>query len=134
MNQVIDFDNPRECVLIHNHLRSLKGLHRVEVVKHRPRRSDRANRFYWPACVVPLSEWMSEEYGEKFDPDDAHEMFKRCFLTRTFTGKHGRKMTVVGSSAKLNDLEFSEYVDKCIHLLASYCGIIVSPSPASQRS
>ena len=126
MNHVIDFDNPAESRLMLDHLRSLRGKHRVEVVRYRPRRTDRQNAAYWPCIVIPLSEWMTQEYGERFDPDDAHDLLKRTFLTRKVTHpKTGKVMSIVGSSAALDTAQFTEYLEKCCRLLAEYCGITV---------
>ncbi len=126
MNNVIDFDNPAESRLLLDHLRSLRGKQRVEVVKYRPRRSDRQNRMYWPSVVMPFAEWLSENYGEKFDDEEAHFVLKKTFLTkRVRNPKTGKVLEVVGSSAALDTAAFSEYYDKCCHLLAEHCGITV---------
>ncbi len=126
MQEVIDFNNPTQTRLIHDYLRALKGPHRVEVKRYRPRRSDRSNRYYWVAIVHPFAEWMSEQYGEHFDDDDAHQLLKRTHLTRRIKHpKTGKVVEVIGSSAALDTAAFTEYVDKCVKLLADYCGITV---------
>jgi len=69
---------------------------------------------------------MTQEYGERFDPDDAHDLLKRTFLTRKVTHpKTGKVMSIVGSSAALDTAQFTEYLEKCCRLLAEYCGITV---------
>lgn len=127
MTNVIDFDNPTEVRLIHDYLRALKGKQRVEVKRYRPRRSDRANAFYFVAIVHPFSEWMSEQYGETFDEEDAHYLLKRTFLTRRVRHPStGKVVEVVGSSAALDTAAFGEYVMKCSQLLLEHCGIVVA--------
>ena len=65
-----------------------------------------------------------------FDADAAHEFLKAQFLASTLeienvnTGKREKKR-YVRSSAKLNTMEFNEYLDKVAQFLAEWCGIIV---------
>lgn len=126
MQEIIDFDNPTQSRLIHDYLRALHGPHRVEVVKYRRRRSDAQNRGYWVAVVHPFAEWMSEQYGEHFDEEDAHLLLKRTFLTKKIRHpKTGKVVEKIGSSAELDTAQFTEYLEKCMKLLAEYCGITV---------
>jgi hypothetical protein len=131
MQEIIDFDDPGQSRMIFTYMRSLHGAHRIEVKKYRPRRSDRANRFYWVAIVWPFAEWLSETYGEKVTEDDAHYLLKKTFLTRKMKSeKTGRTVELVGSSAALDTEAFGEYVEKCIRLLAEYCDITVQTPEA----
>lgn len=126
MEEQIDFDNPTQCRLIHDYMRTLKGKHRVKIVRDRPRRSDRQNRFYWPAIVHPFAEWLSEQYGETFTDEDAHYVLKKTFLSRKVRNQQtGKVLDLIGSSAALSDADFSAYLEKCIHLLAEHCDIVV---------
>ncbi len=126
MQQVIDFDNPTESRLILDHIRSLKGRHRVEVVRYHPRRTDRQNNLYWPSVVMPFAEWLSEQYGEKFEDEDAHYLLKKTFLSRRVRHPQtGKVVEVIGSTTQLDTAQFTEYYDKCSRLLAEYCGIEV---------
>ena len=126
MEERIDFNNPTQRRLILDYLRTLKGRHRVEVVKDRPRRSDRANRFYFVAIVHPFAEWLGEQYGETFTDEDAHYVLKKTFLSRKVRNPQtGKVLDLIGSSAALSNADFTDYVDKCIHLLAEHCLIVV---------
>ncbi len=126
MTEIVDFNNPTQTRLIHDYLRALKGPHRVEVKRYRPRRTDRQNRAYWPAVCFPFAEWLTEQYGEKFDEEDAHYLLKKKFLTRRVRHpKNGKVIEVIGSTTALDTAAFSEYFEKCVHLLAEHCGINV---------
>jgi hypothetical protein len=127
---LIDFSDPKRKAQVIARLSVLKGMYRMSVVKHRPRRSDRQNRFMWGCFVQPFATWLTETQGETYTADDAHEVFKSMFLGRDVCDpKTGE---VIGQSVRstttLSTTEFNEYLDHCAEFLARMCGIVV-PEP-----
>lgn len=123
---IVNLDDAVSRAKLINSIRLLHGQHRVEIIKHYPRRTDRQNRYYWPCFVTPFSDWLSDQ-GD--DPEAAHEILKRRFLTKHITNKDtGESVEWVGSTTKLTTVEFNEYLDKCAQFLAEFCGIEV-PEP-----
>lgn len=118
-------------------IRSIDGVHRVEIVRWRPRRTDRQNRFYWPAFVQPFAEWIAERAGESPDEDAAHRVFKTTFLRVTQTNKHGEVMFLPSgdpmkrtrSTTELETEEFNIYLDQCGQLLVDLGVLKKMPDP-----
>lgn len=133
--QIINFSNAAEKA---NHIafvRVLIGVHRVEIVRHRPRRSDRQNRWYHPCFVAVFGDYLR---GQGFSVgDDAHEitddevhmMFRMKFLTQSvFGARDGLHLgDFPRSTTELSTVEFNEYLDKIAAWLATF-GIVV-PEP-----
>jgi hypothetical protein len=114
--------------LIRSILMSGKGAIRIEIMEHRPRRTDRQNRYYWPCFVQPFAEFLNEQ-GEQIDDEAAHELIKAKFLRKSIINKKtGEIMEYVGSTTKLNTREFNEFLDQVAYWLADMFGIIV-PEP-----
>jgi len=130
---VVNLSNPREKRMLLETIRGLEGPHRVEVVKYRPRRTDRQNRYYWPCFVQPLAEFLREQ-GECYTDQQAHELLKAKFLRQDvhhpLTGRCVGE--TVRSTTDLNTSEFNEYLDQCAFWLADMFGIVV-PEPDVYR-
>lgn len=108
----------------------LRGLHRVCIVKHRPRRSDRQLRYYFPCFCEPFANWITEEWGEPCSKLDAHEWFKLTFnAVERRDPVTGKVIRIPQSTAKLTTVQFNQYLDNIANFLASYCGIVV-PEPS----
>lgn len=130
IENIVNFDDPRERGNLMVMLSQCKGEHRVTIVRHRKRRSDAQNAYYW-AVVVPLfAEYVRTEWGEEsVSNDEAHAILRDRFLSRDLVNPvTGECVTIPGSSAKLNTVQFNEYLEKCIAFLAS-CQIRV-PEPS----
>ena len=120
----IDFNEQKDRRFLFAALKKLRGMHRVNIVKNRPRRTDRQNARYWPALVVPFSRFL-EEQGEQVTPQQAHELLKRRFLAKTWMDpKTGEALDYTESTTKLDTAEFNEYTEKVENWLADF-GIIV---------
>jgi len=121
----INFDEFRERQMLIDSLRGLRGMHRVTIVKHRPRRTDAQNRFYWPCYVKPFADWLQEQ-DEDANEETAHEILKSRFLQKTILNEStGEVLAYVGSTSKLSVEEFGEYLEKCAKFLAEWAGIVV---------
>ena len=125
---VVDFDNEAERNLLWSKLRSLRGKHRITVKQYRRKRSDRQNRFYWPAFVHPFGQFLRDQ-GELIDDDMAHEMLKLKFLGIVVQDAKAGKLECARSTTTLTTAEFNEYLDRCSHFLNTMFGI-VTPEPA----
>ena len=120
----IDFNKESDRTFLYASLRKLRGIYRVNIVKHRPRRTDRQNSRYWPAIVVPFARFLREQ-GEQVTDQQAHELLKRKFLFRTWMDpKTGEALDYTESTTKLDTAEFNEYTETCENWLADF-GIIV---------
>lgn len=128
MKAVVDCDNAALRARLGAYVERLRGRQRIEIVRYRPRRSDRQNAYYWPCIVEPFAQWLSEHWGENFTADDAHAILKGRLLVREFVDPAtGELFSRVGSTADLTTLEFSQYVDRAKQLLLEYCEIAVPP-------
>lgn len=124
MQQIIDLTSHREKNILLQMIRNLQGMYRVEIVKHRKRRSDRQNRFYWPMIVVPFADYLRGQ-GHDFTDEMAHEVLKKMFLESTIIDKEtGEAFTYVRSTTELSTVEFNDYLDRCAQVLAEH-GVIV---------
>lgn len=129
---VIDPTNERDIARIVGVLRGIKGCVRVEACAYRPRRSDRQNAWYW-GCIMPIAaRALTDSQGETFDSETAHEFFKSLFLARPVVNREtGELITnIVGSSAVLDTVRFTDYVEQVRQWLAEYLGVEV-PDPAA---
>lgn len=130
---ILDMSSAAEKRPLLDMIRQLSGLHRVEIVRYRERRTDRQNRFYWPAIVQPFADFLREQ-GEQYTDEMAHELLKFKFLRQTIpdlaTGE------VIGervrSTTELTVQEFAEYVDQCVAYLAETFGITVAMPDRSE--
>jgi hypothetical protein len=126
---IVDFDDGRAKAAMLNQIRGLRGKHRVEITKHRPRRSDRQNRYYWPCFVSPFGQYMREQ-GEHVTDLQCHEILKNMFLRETATNwQTGDAFDFTRSTADLNTHDFNAYLDACAAWLSETLGIIV-PEPS----
>lgn len=129
---IINMDEPRERAMIIDKVRNLSGgMFRFMIGKYRKRRTDRQNRFYWPAFVAPFADFM-RSHGHAISDDDAHEILKYQFLRRSIIDRSGELMEYTRSTTSLDTQEFNQYLDQCAAFLANYAGIIV-PEPDVYR-
>ena len=128
MERIVNMSNQRDAFVFLNELKRLKGPYRFEVVQHRPRRSDRQNRYYWPCFVQPFATFLRDQ-GEFCTDDEAHEVLKYRFLRKSKMNKVTAEVVdFVPSTTSLNTTEFNEYLDRVAAWLADTFGIIV-PEP-----
>lgn len=94
----------------------------LEIYERKYLRTLPQNSYYWN-CVVRL---LAETFG--WDDDTMHDFLKGKFLSK-FVNWKGKEIRVVGSTARLNTAEFSEYVEKC-KVWATSEGVII---PEAER-
>jgi hypothetical protein len=82
----------------------------VRIQKAHATRKSQANRLYWAGFVRPISEYTG------YEPHEVHEFLKRKFLPshhlmiQNKAGEVVEETDLPPSSAKLNELEFSDYL------------------------
>lgn len=129
MEQIVNMSDPKSKNFLLSHMRELDGTWRVELVRHRPRRSDRQNRWYWPCFVASFGDWLRAQ-GDDYTDQEAHEFLRGKFLRRTVVNNETGEIIgdTVTSTASLTTAEFNEYLDKCAAWLAEFTGAVI-PEP-----
>lgn len=98
------------------------GLVKVSV-ESANKRSTQVNRYYWGCMLVEaLKGFRDLGYDEIQTTSDVHEIFKAMFLRKHFENKDGLVVEYVGSTAKLTNLEFIEYMEK----IGRFCSLNLS--------
>ena len=126
---IVDMSSDREKRLIVDKVRTLQGVWRIAFTRHRPRRTDRQNRYYWPCFVQPFAEFLREQ-GEEMTDDGAHMLMRAKFLHQTVKDRRTGKMigATIRSTTELTTVEFNDYLDRCAHWLLDMFRIEV-PDP-----
>jgi hypothetical protein len=135
---IVNFARQAERELLWSKLRMLVGTWRLELTQYRPRRTDRQNRYYWPAFVAPFGNFLRgcdlEVAGSLITDLKAHEILKFKFLRETafhpLTGELIGDLT--RSSTGLSIPEFNDYLDRCGAYLLTEFDIEV-PQPRVYR-
>ena len=128
---IIDFDDEKERAMLYSKMRGLRGKNRITIAKYRRRRTDRQNRFYWPAFVEPFAQFLRDQ-GEPITNEMAHEMLKLKFLRVVVPDAKAGDLECSRSTTTLTTDEFNEYLDRCSQWLNEMFGI-VTPEPAIYR-
>lgn len=92
----------------------------ITIRKHKSKRSNEQNRFYWKIVVGILA----DEFG--YEPDEMHCVLREKFL-RIHDDKHP-DFVIAKSTTKLSTVEFIEYIEK-IQRWASIEYQIYIPNP-----
>lgn len=101
-------------------VQSLEGKEiKISLKRYRRKNTDAQRGYYW---AVVLEEF-AEHVGE--NKNDLHESLKRHFLSK-HPEEHPGPLVFVGSTADLDTLQFSEYLENVIRLAAEY-GCPISP-------
>ena len=82
---------------------------RVQITIGSPKRSNKANSFYWAAVITPI--WAAGlEAGMTHDSDFWHEHFKKRYLKKRTVEVYGKPVVLDGSTAELDSTTFSDYI------------------------
>lgn len=111
-------------------INKLTGLYEVTLKPRRRTRSLNQNSYYFAAFVNPFREWLSENWGETFDMDQAHTQLKIAVMgmQSKVNEETGEEIELIPSTRFKDTWEFSEYLEKAAEFLARTCGIVVLPS------
>ena len=88
----------------------------VEVRKRRSKRSDKQNRYWWGVLVATLAQHTG------YTADEMHEALKAKFIAREDVTLG---LMRIGSTAKLNTVDFAELVDKVVLWAAEDLGVVI---------
>ena len=111
--------------------RTFKTGSHVEIVirKHRAKRSDEQNRYYWGVEIAILS----NHFG--YDPEEMHEEMKLMF--NPIPSKIDPSRTIGGSTTKMSTVEFfsdeQSYVERIARWAASEHGIYIPPPEKAEK-
>lgn len=133
---IVNFDNQHAKNLLLDAIRMLSGEYRVEIVRHRPRRTDLQNKYFWPVHCGLMADWLSEQTGEQATKDQAHDVFCDALLRVPMVNEHGemiagpdgRPVMRTRGTSELDIAEFNQFLDGCADLLKRLCNIDV-PEP-----
>ena len=122
LSTIVNFADQQQKQRILRQLGVLTDPHRIELKPYRPRRSNRANAFYWAAIVTAFIEYNAEQ-GVVMDPEQAHDLIvRRCLGEQTVINQ--RTGEVIGATRRptkeLSSDEFSEFVERAIAWLAEF--------------
>lgn len=126
MELVTDLNNAAEKQTLLALIRNLTGVHRVEIVKYRKRRSDAQNRYYWPAIIAPFGDYLRGQ-GSGITDEGCHEMLKWKFLRQTIVDPGTGEVVgeVTQSTTALSVEEFGDYLEKVSVYLDETFGVRV---------
>ncbi len=105
----------------------LKGLWELHLKPRKLTRSLNQNAYWWQAVVTPFHRWLNDEWGERVEMEQAHEMLKQKILGIKFVEIDGQALAVPRSSRTLDTEEFAKLIDGAAAWLAKFCGIVVVP-------
>jgi hypothetical protein len=120
LKAIINFKDPSQKRRLLSQLGALTDPHAVELKPYSPRRSNRANSFYWAAVVVALVQFF-EEQGQMVSAEYAHDLLVRRNLgEREVMAPDGAVEKLRLETHTLSRDEFSAYVERCIAWLAEW--------------
>lgn len=121
---LVDFDKETHKRSFYNTLKNLKGLHNVQIKRHREKRSNKENNYYWGVIVKTLS----DEFG--YFPEEMHQVLKRLFLTYEKPNKvTGELEFFSASTTSLTTEKAEEYYENIrIWALREYSILIPLPN------
>ncbi len=105
--------------------RTFKTGSHIEIIirKHREKRTDEQNRYYWGVCVAILA----DHFG--YEPEELHEEMKLMF--NPIQSKIDPSRTIGGSTTKMSTIEFfsdqDSYVERICRWAAESHGVFIPP-------
>ena len=126
-NIILDFDAPGVKQTVASHVWSLKGNHRITIVKERKRRSDGQNRYFHGVVLQYFTAWCNEQ-GNDWTEDECKGELKRRFLSKTWTDeKTGEIFETTRKTSDLDTKEFMEFIDNVVFWMANSYGVKIPP-------
>ena len=106
------------------------GAYAVTVKRHRKQRSNPQNDYLWGVVYpVVLRGFIDMGWDELTDTDQIHELCKAKFLTTEAVNKHtGEIVSFPLSTARMDTLQFSTYVDRIADFVREHLNTII-PAP-----
>lgn len=111
---------------------TLHGLWEVSLTPRKKTRSLQANAYYWAAYIPAWLEWLREASGEPWiTKEQAHKALAKHVLgTQQIVNKETGELIdeIVPETHLMDTGDFNSYLDRAAEFLASFCGIVVTPS------
>lgn len=82
----------------------------VRIQVSSPKRSNKANAFYWVGVIGEIQR-AAAEAGHAVSANALHEYFKAKYLSPTTEDVWGEEVTIPPSTAKLDSTAFHEYIE-----------------------
>ncbi len=132
VDQVVNLSDRDTKRRLMTHIGALQGPHSVTLKRWRPRRSTRANAYYWAVVVEQLRTFLNQ-HGSNYTKEQAHDLLASDLLPVDMIHPETGELlgTTRQSTATLNNEEFAAYIDRCIERLGRW-GIEV-PMPYTQE-
>ena len=106
-------DNPTQFMI---YLAILEGNRfQLEIHREKHARTLSQNAYYWGVII----ELLGQHFG--YEPDEMHEALKFKFLRK----HEDSDLVTVGSTAKLDTVQFSEYIEKIMEWASKEYGIYI---------
>ena len=87
------------------------------------KRSNPQNRFYWGVIIPQFQHGFEELFGHKLSKDETHEALKERSMTlKRVLENSGKILSFNRSTADLDTLEFSEYVQELDEFALEFLG------------
>lgn len=127
--KIVDFDDRAEKARVLGRMGALRGKWRLMAAPYRPRRSLKANAFWW-GCVLPAFQEFMRSHGQFFEAEEIHEFFLQKFAARSVIDPNtGEVLSMIGRrSSKMDTAEFSAFVNNAIGWMHDRYQIVV-PEP-----
>lgn len=107
------------------------GVYRVEIKRHRARRSNDQNAYLW-GVVYPaaLQGFIDLGWTTIVNTEHVHEYFKREFLSREFVNiRTGEVVSLPDmSTSGMTTEQFSVYIDQVVGYCLENMGVVVPPA------
>jgi hypothetical protein len=103
----------------------------VTVEKMQRNRTNQQNRYYF-GVLVPLVRQGLIDVGYNVSIEETHDLIKAKFAKRELVNETtGEILKTVGSTAKMNTIEFANLVDSVVMWAAEFLGVVI-PLPDEQ--
>lgn len=124
---LVDLADHKQTALLLNHIRTLKGLHRVTIIKYRKRRSNDQNAYLHGVVVPIFADWCREN-GNNWTNEEAKSALKQKFLKIEWPDdRTGEILEAVRDTSDLDTQEFSIFIDQCRDWIEKFTGCFVPP-------
>lgn len=124
---IINFDDPGQRRLFNGWVRTLKGNHRVSIVKPRSMATDEQRGYYFGVVVPDVQAGIEEAWGEKWNLYQTHCYLRDKFVRIDVVDKHTGEVKDdrAGSTTELDVLGYSDLIEKSIQFAREWLNTTV---------
>lgn len=108
-----------------------KGWHHIVVKQARGTASQQQRGYYFAVVMATYALYLTDYAGWEGirDADDAHEVAKRVFLSRTITNRDGRTQKIPGSIQGMTTEEMTDHIEQVRRLMDQANYVTPDPDP-----